>query len=79
VRDEPVGALVPEAPAEVHPISGPASSVTWAGAPPLDAYVDHTWTDIPLPPEPPPEEAAMTPPPPGPGPAAATVDPIIER
>jgi hypothetical protein len=50
----------------------------WVGAPPLAAYADHTFTDIPLPPEPS-EELGAPAPPEDPGPEAATVDSITDR
>jgi hypothetical protein len=91
----PGGAAVPAVPdadsvatsepgtaAQVPPISaGPAprESDGWEGAPPPTAYVDHTDTDVPLPPAPPPEDQGMPPPPVDPGAAAATVDPITGR
>ena len=67
--------------AEVQPISaGPAdrASQGWESGPPLAAYADHTFTDIPLPPEPP-QDTGTPPPPEESGPAAATVDPITGR
>jgi hypothetical protein len=72
----------PGAAAEVQPISGgPAhrASSGWEGAPPLTAYVDHTCTDIPLPPAPPAEGEGMAPPPVDTGRSAASVDLITDR
>jgi hypothetical protein len=78
---DPVAAPQAGAAAEVAPISaGPAHRALegWEGEPPLTAYVDHTCTDIPLPPAPPAEHEPM-PPAVDPGPEAATVDPITDR
>jgi hypothetical protein len=67
--------------ADLPPISDtPAHRAAggWVGAPPLAAYADHTFTDIPLPPEPS-EELGAPAPPEDPGPEAATVDSITDR
>jgi hypothetical protein len=71
----------PGAAADVEPISGglahrgPHDS---EGAPPLAAYVDHDWADVPLPPVPPAEDEGV-PPPVDTGRSAATVDAITDR
>jgi hypothetical protein len=59
----------PGAIAEVAPNAG------WDNAPPLSAYGDHTFTDVPLPPAPPPEDPTG-PPPPEDEPPASSVAPI---
>jgi hypothetical protein len=64
-----------DAAADVPPISDtPMGSAPerWNGEPPLATYADHTFTDIPLPPE----DLGAPAPPEDPGPRAATVDSI---
>ncbi len=64
--------------ADVPPISDtPMGSAPerWNGEPPLAAYADHTFTDVPLPPEPA-EDLGAPAPPEDPGPRAASVDSI---
>ena len=68
----------PGAVAEVAPInvaSSAAPNAGWDSTPPLSAYVDHTSTDVPLPPAPPPEDPTG-PPPPEDEPPASSVAPI---
>jgi hypothetical protein len=65
----------------VPPISDTAAHRAaggWDGASPLAAYADHTFTDIPLPPEPS-EELGAPAPPADAGPGAVTVDSITHR